>query len=61
MKYGILIEFDLFTFELVAISRQVEDLGFSHFWYPDEKFFKDCYIGLSLVAQNTHNIALAPV
>lgn len=60
MKYGALIESIYPPSELVAIARQVEDLGFSHFWYPDEKFFKDCYIGLSLVAQNTKNIALGP-
>ncbi|PWB51574.1 MAG: hypothetical protein C3F13_14150 [Anaerolineales bacterium] len=60
MKYGVLIESIYSPSELVSIARQVEDRGFSHFWYPDEKFFKDCYIGLSLVAQHTQSIALGP-
>jgi 5,10-methylenetetrahydromethanopterin reductase len=59
-KYGILIESIFQPSELIAIAKQVEDLSFTHFWYPDEKFFKDCYIGLCLVAQNTQHIALGP-
>jgi 5,10-methylenetetrahydromethanopterin reductase len=59
-KYGVLIESIYQPAELIAIAKQVEDLKFIHFWYPDEKFFKDCYIGLCLVAQNTRNISLGP-
>jgi 5,10-methylenetetrahydromethanopterin reductase len=59
-KYGILIESIFQPSELITIAKQVEDLGFIHFWYPDEKFFRDCYIGLCLVAQNTRHIALGP-
>ncbi len=60
MKYGILIESIFSPTDLVAIAQQAENLGFSHFWYPDEKFFRDCYIGLCLVAQNTRRIGLGP-
>ncbi len=59
-KYGILVESIFQPSELIAIAKQVEDMGFNHIWYPDEKFFRDCYIGLCLVAQNTHHIALGP-
>ncbi len=45
---------------LVEIARTLEEYGFSAFWYPDEKFFRDCYIGLSLVATNTSRLRLGP-
>lgn len=45
---------------LVAIARSLEDWGFSAFWYPDEKFYRDCYIGLSLVAISTRQLRLGP-
>ncbi len=45
---------------LIEIARSLEEWGFSAFWYPDEKFFRDCYIGLSLVAMNTRKLRLGP-
>lgn len=45
---------------LIEIARSLEEWGFSAFWYPDEKYYRDCYIGLSLVAMNTHQLRLGP-
>ena len=45
---------------LIEIARSLEDWGFSSFWYPDEKYFRDCYVGLSLVALNTRHLRLGP-
>lgn len=56
MEFGALIEPLYKPHELIEIAQRVEEWGFSSFWYPDEKFFRDCYVGLSLVAQHTQRI-----
>jgi 5,10-methylenetetrahydromethanopterin reductase len=60
MNFGILVDPLYKPADLVEIARQIEQVGFSSFWYPDEKYFRDCYIGLALVAANTHQIRLGP-
>ncbi len=45
---------------LIEVARSLEEWGFSAFWYPDEKYYRDCYIGLSLVAMNTSRLRLGP-
>ena len=56
MKFGVLIEPVYEPEELVEIAEKVEDWDFSSFWYPDEKFFRDCYVGLTLIAHHTKRI-----
>lgn len=60
MKFGILLDPVFLPSELTFLCEQVEDSGFSSFWYPDEKYFRDCYIGLSIVAQHTTKLLLGP-
>ena len=56
MQFGALIEPIYEPQELITIAQQVEQWGFSSFWYPDEKFFRDPYVGLTLVAHHTRRI-----
>ncbi|WP_119066505.1 LLM class flavin-dependent oxidoreductase [Aggregatilinea lenta] len=60
MDYGVLVDPLLKPGDLIALARQVEQAGFTHFWYPDEKFFRECYVGLTLVAAHTSRIQLGP-
>lgn len=46
--------------DLRLIASNLEKWGFSSFWYPDEKYFRDCYIGLTLAAMNSSTIRLGP-
>lgn len=46
--------------QLIQLARDLEEWGFSSIWYPDEKYFRDCYIGLTLIAMNTNKIRLGP-
>lgn len=46
--------------ELIQLARYLEASGFSSFWYPDEKYYRECYIGLTLAATNTSTIRLGP-
>ena len=56
MEFGVLIDPVHTPNELIEIAENVENWKFSSFWYPDEKFFRDCYVGLTLVANHTHQI-----
>lgn len=60
MDYGVLVDPLLKPGDLITLARQVEQAGFTHFWYPDEKFFRECYIGLTLVAAHTSRLQLGP-
>lgn len=46
--------------DIVTLARSIEDWGFASFWYPDEKYFRDCFIGLTLVGVNTNRIRFGP-
>lgn len=46
--------------QLIRIARRVEDLGFDGFWYPDERFYRDTYVGLAACAMATRNMRLGP-
>lgn len=60
VSLGVLIDPILPPNELVDLARRVESWGVSSFWYPDEKFFRECYIGLALVASHTRRMRLGP-
>lgn len=44
--------------ELFKIARVAEEAGFTSLWYPDEKFYRDCYVGLALLASHTKEIRI---
>jgi len=44
--------------ELVALASLTEGLGFGAIWYPDEKFYRDPYVGLTLIARATSRVIL---
>ena len=41
---------------LVDLARLQEDCGYETFWYTDERFFREVYTGLTLVALHTQRI-----
>jgi 5,10-methylenetetrahydromethanopterin reductase len=56
MKLGAIIEPLYHPQMLQKVAGHLEELSFNSFWYPDEKFFRDCYIGLALVCSVTRSI-----
>jgi len=46
--------------QIVELAQALEGWGFSSFWCADEKYYKDCYIGLALVASQTVRMRLGP-
>ena len=58
MRMGLLLLGQHTPDELAQLARLSEELGYDYLWYADEKFYRDPYIGLTLVAQNTQRIRL---
>lgn len=60
MEFGVLVDPVITAAELIELAQSLEEWGYTHFWYPDEKFFRECYIGLTLVAAHTKTLQLGP-
>ncbi len=46
---------------LTAYAAWCESLGYEHFWYANEKFYRDMYVGLTLSAVHTRRMRLGMV
>jgi 5,10-methylenetetrahydromethanopterin reductase len=44
--------------DLVQIVRTTEEAGYHTFWYGNEKYFRDPYVGLALAAVSTSDLQL---
>jgi 5,10-methylenetetrahydromethanopterin reductase len=55
---GVLLFSDYTTAELVDLAVLSEALGYRWFWYTDNRFARDCYLGLAAVAAKTQQIRL---
>ena len=60
MKTGLLVLGQYPPDRLVTIARLAEELGYDYFWFADEKFYWDPWVGLTLVAANTRRIRVGP-
>ena len=60
MNWGALVVSTQPYNELMELVQFLEQNGFSSFWYPDEKYYRDCYIGLALAAIQTSKLRLGP-
>ncbi len=60
MMGGLLILGQYSPERLVGIARLAEELGYDYFWFADEKFYWDPWVGLTLVAINTRQIWIGP-
>ena len=43
---------------LIELSRLVEDLGFHQAWVPDERFYRDPYVSMTIVACHTRKLKI---
>lgn len=44
--------------KLIRMVQLAEELGYEHFWYGNEKFFRDPWIGLTLAALHSRRLSL---
>jgi 5,10-methylenetetrahydromethanopterin reductase len=45
---------------LIELGQLAEETGYEELWYTDQRFWRDCYAGLTLLAQNTSRLRLGP-
>lgn len=58
MRYGVLLVGEHAPHELVELTSLISDLGYHTLWYADERFYRDTYVGLAIVAMNSRGIRL---
>ena len=56
MKYGVLLVGEHAPPELAELTRLTSDLGYHTLWYADERFYRDAYVGLAVIAMNSKGI-----
>lgn len=60
MINGMLLNAEFEHDRLIAVVKLAEELGFEYFWYADERFYRETYVGLAACALVTSNIKLGP-
>lgn len=43
---------------LAGVARRIEELGYDALWVSDEKFYRDPFVSLAVMAQATHRLQL---
>lgn len=56
MEFGIGFLGDQSSARIVELSRRVEDAGLDHIWVADERFYRDAFVTLTLVACHTRRV-----
>src|SRR5579859_4658385 len=46
--------------EFARYCRRIDALPFEHLWIPDERFFRDVGVNLTLAATNTRRVQIGP-
>jgi 5,10-methylenetetrahydromethanopterin reductase len=57
---GVMLSDELRPDELVPLVELAESLGYAELWLTDQRFWRDCYMGLTLAAQHSERIRLGP-
>lgn len=56
MRYGVLLVGEHGPQQLVDLTQLISSLGYHTLWYADERFYRDAYVGLAIVALNSKGI-----
>jgi 5,10-methylenetetrahydromethanopterin reductase len=46
--------------DLIELVELTDSLGYGTFWYTDQRFWRDCYAGLTLAAVHSRHLKLGP-
>jgi 5,10-methylenetetrahydromethanopterin reductase len=57
---GLMLSDELSPHELIPLVELAEAVGYSEFWYTDQRFWRDCYMGLTIAAQHSRRLRLGP-
>jgi 5,10-methylenetetrahydromethanopterin reductase len=57
---GLMLSGEMRPAEFVEAVQLAESVGYSELWYTDQRFWRDCYSGLTLAAQHSERMLLGP-
>ncbi|MGI8689268.1 MAG: LLM class flavin-dependent oxidoreductase [Thermomicrobiales bacterium] len=57
---GLMLSDELELRELIHLVELAEAVGYSELWYTDQRFWRDCYMGLTVAAQHSQRLRLGP-
>ena len=60
LEHSVLVLSDTSHRDLMNHAAWVESLGFDCYWYADERFYHEPYVGLAAIALATSTIRLGP-
>jgi 5,10-methylenetetrahydromethanopterin reductase len=60
LHLGVLLNAEYAAGDLVRLGELAERLGYTHFFYVDVRFLRECYIGLASIAMRTQRLLLGP-
>jgi 5,10-methylenetetrahydromethanopterin reductase len=46
--------------QFIALVEHAESLGYGELWLTDQRFWRDCYMGLALAARHSQRLLLGP-
>ncbi len=57
---GLMLSDELPPDRLIALVELTESLGYRELWLTDQRFWRDCYMGLTLAARHSERLLLGP-
>lgn len=58
--FGIALVQEYAPVRLISLTKLVEECGYHSFWYADEVFYRDVFVGLALIASESRRLKLGP-
>jgi 5,10-methylenetetrahydromethanopterin reductase len=57
---GVMLSDELPPDRFIALVELADSLGYSELWLTDQRFWRDCYMGLALAARHSQRLLLGP-
>jgi 5,10-methylenetetrahydromethanopterin reductase len=59
-RLGVMLPDELPPAQFIALVERAEALGYAELWLTDQRFWRDCYMGLALAARHSERLLLGP-
>jgi 5,10-methylenetetrahydromethanopterin reductase len=59
-RLGVMLPDELPPDQFIALVELAESLGYAELWLTDQRFWRDCYMGLVLAARHSQRLLLGP-
>ena len=58
MEFGVGLQGDLSSARIVELSQRIEEYGLDQIWVADERFYRDVFVNMTLVACHTRRVKI---